>query len=116
AARHLLRLRVDRHHTATRERSNVWPALLVQSKIPSRDGLPPIAKDFCECLRPIGPVRGIVWSGIVRAAFGPIDLRIGISVVELAHLIRRSDIPMKGDCVTELVHSGIIELCHGPSP
>src|SRR5579864_8116667 len=69
----LLRLRMDRDHPAARERSNVRPALLVQSKIPPCDALSPVARDLRETVRPPRPVGQVIGLSVVWTALGPID-------------------------------------------
>src|SRR5215469_12310659 len=109
-------LRVNRHQPPARKRPDVGPALFVQSKIPARNRLRPVACDLHKSLSPPCPVGQIVRCGNVWPTLGPINLRLGISFMKLAHLIRSTHISVERHRVAVLVDGSVIELCHGTPP
>src|SRR5579862_7546977 len=101
---------------ATSEGTNVGPPFFVERKIPSGDRLAPVANRLGERLSPIRPICRIVGSRIVGTAFGPMQLRLGMCFVHLAHHVRRADISMKRDRIAKLAQAVIVEFANGAAP
>src|SRR5580658_9493677 len=116
ATGNLSRLRVNGHHAATRERTNVWPSMLVKRQVPRGDGAAPVAKHLAERsgpLAPIGQIRGV---RIIRPTFGPMHLNLGIGILDLAHHVRAAIIAMPRNRIDILPKLPIPQRAYGSPP
>src|SRR5580692_3233342 len=92
-------LRIDGYHAAAGKRSEVRPAMLVESHVPCCDGAAPVVENVAEDPTPLAPIRKIARVGVVGATFRPVHLRIWISVVDFAYHVGSAVVAVPGDSV-----------------
>src|SRR3954468_11629987 len=97
---------MNRHQASAGEWTDIRTSLVVQRQIPSSDRLTPVARDLRECLGPLCPVCGVIRGRVIGTTLSPINLRVGIRIVKLAHLLGRAHVSVERNRVANLCTSG----------
>src|SRR5882762_775754 len=92
AMRTFMGLGVNRHYTAALEGTNVRHSLFIQHQIPSNNAPRPVPQYFAERVRPFGPIRLVIGTGVIRPTFCPVSVLRGEGLMDSRHGVRSAGI------------------------
>src|SRR6266496_270692 len=85
AAGNFFSLRMDRDHSATRERADVRTTMFIERKVPAGNRPAAVAQGFSESVAPLDPIGGVIRAGVVGASFSPVHLGVWMCVMDSGH-------------------------------
>src|SRR5712671_3895474 len=116
AAGNFFRLRMNRNHTSAGERADIGPALLIEREIPASNRLAPVSQSPGKGAPPFCPIGGVVRTGVIWPALGPMHFGVGMSFTNLGNHADVTGIAVPSYCAGVLAHIRIVEFANDPAP